>query len=224
MLYLNHSVTRLIDKPLNLTISGFGPFYETKTNASEQIVKYIDSADLFAYNYRLTTYTFPVIYQNSYELLERVINESKPDIFLLLGVRKAANDLHLERIARNLDDSDIPDNRNVIRKNRRIVDECSVLQHVSDLPLDTFAETLRSSGVPAIVSENAGGYICNHYYFLAQQICEMTSNQVVCLFVHIPPLRSNCDAQVPLSLSTVVEGLVQLIEIIEEYIGNNSKN
>ena len=211
-----------MNQPLNLTISGFGPFYETKTNASEQIVEYIDTAGLFASNYRLTTYTFPVVYEHSYELLESVIGESKPDIFLLLGVSKSATVLHLERIARNLDDSDIPDNQNVVRRNERILDESDVIQHLSNLPLEDYAENLNASGIPTKVSENAGGYICNHYYFIAQQICAVTPNQVVCLFVHVPPIRRDCDTQVLPHLSSVAKGIVQLTDLIAEYIQNNS--
>ena len=202
----------------NLTITGFEAFHETKINASEQLIHCLNKEEFASCRLKLHTHVFPVVYQNIRERLEFILQETLPDIFLQIGVNANAHNLQLERVARNLDDSKTPDNRGVIRCNQRITKDSSTT-YVSNLPLEEYAARLNAAGIPTSVSDNAGGFICNHHYYVARSIQESRGTPPVCLFVHVPklsstePNRQKPDKQ-EMSIATATKGILMLTKFI----------
>ncbi|MEZ6104029.1 MAG: pyroglutamyl-peptidase I [Pirellulaceae bacterium] len=69
----------------------------------------------------------------------------------------------------------------------------------SPLPLERWAQLLRSSGVPAVVSYHAGTYLCNAALFLAQHIIAENGYKSQSTFIHVPlDTTQTVDAQGPL--------------------------
>ena len=57
----------------------------------------------------------------------------------------------------------------------------------SSLPVDAIVEALRARGIPAAASRDAGGFLCNHvFYVLMRALAERTG--VRGGFVHVPLL------------------------------------
>ena len=86
----------------NLTVTGFGPFHKIETNASELIIRQLPSMIDPNDGFRLSTRVFPVIYQSASEHISETLRETSPDILIMLGVSRAAKELQLESVARNL--------------------------------------------------------------------------------------------------------------------------
>ena len=199
----------------NLTVTGFGPFHTVETNSSGLVVQYLPAVLDENAGFHLNTRVFPVIYETASEQISKAIQMTEPDILIMVGVSENENELRLERVARNLDNSDVPDNQNVVRKNQRIIARNAPDEFCSSLPLDAYVEVLTNAGIPAQVSEDAGGYLCNHYYYLAHHHLKQMQTDCICLFVHVPNLVNNefrSSSNSMLSVSTAVKGISLLAQ------------
>ena len=195
----------------NLTVTGFGPFHKIETNASELIIRQLPSMIDPNDGFRLSTRVFPVIYQSASEHISETIRETSPDILIMLGVSRAAKELQLESVARNLDNSNVPDNQEIVRMNRIINPNDAPDEYRSQLPVDSFVNELADLGIPARVSYYAGGFLCNHYYYLAHEYLTNNSIDCDCLFVHLPNLadheyqsKSNSKLNIPIAARAVL--------------------
>jgi pyroglutamyl-peptidase len=48
---------------------------------------------------------------------------------------------------------------------------------------------LDARGIPHVLSENAGGYVCNHTFFRARHEIAESGQEIRCGFVHVPPIQ-----------------------------------
>ena len=53
-------------------------------------------------------------------------------------------------------------------------------------PVRTIARAIKEAGIPARVSRNAGGFVCNHLYFGALQYLSDKRSAIPAVFVHLP--------------------------------------
>ncbi len=202
----------------NLLVTGFGPFDTVETNTSELIVRELQNFPLERDGFCLRTRIFPVIYETASEEITETILNTSPDILIMIGVSKTVKEMRLENIARNLDCSETFDNQNVTRKNLRILDDGPDQYRIS-LPLDEYAAILKQAGVPACVSNDAGGFLCNHYYYRACHHFATIPADCVCLFVHVPHLANGGHAShqnSKLSISDATKGILLLAQHIKE--------
>ena len=93
-------------------------------------------------------------------------------------------------MALNLDDGGMPDNAGVSRTGQRIVPD-GPLEYQSTLPLVQMREALRQRGIPAVISNHAGTYVCNHVFYLARHEVERLGIGSLCGFIHIPQMSEN---------------------------------
>ena len=201
-----------------LLVTGFGPFHAVETNSSELVVRELPNILGEKQGFCLRTRIFPVIYETASEEILQTIRTTNPDVLIMIGVSESANKLQLERVARNLDCSETFDNQSVLRKNQRILND-GPDQYLTALPLNEYADALTEAGIPTQVSEDAGGFLCNHYYYRACHHLAVVQVDCNCLFVHVPSLL-NCErkhSQDPkLSVSSAAKGIVLLVQKIKE--------
>ena len=205
-------------KPLRLTVTGFGPFPGFEQNPSGQIVKHLSNRRSESSCFKIFTHVFPVEYQGAYHRVLAAIQQSNPDIFILLGVYSGNAKVRLEKIARNLNASSKLDNSGICQFDETIVPEGPELFD-STLPLEHFSEKLQQFGLPAMQSLSAGGYLCNNHYYLANYIQKEKKFMYESLLVHVPDLNStDCG----LSLESVADGVLLLAEWIAEELNLHS--
>ncbi|MCY4523406.1 MAG: hypothetical protein OXB84_01575 [Halobacteriovoraceae bacterium] len=200
---------------VNLTITGFQPFLDFPLNTSEEVVKHMASRSTSHGPFVVDTHVFPVVYRDSKKQLENVIRENRPDIFIITGVSRKTHTLCLESTAKNRDNSESPDNLGDVRLNR-IIDPGGPSRYVSELPLSRFKDHLAKAGVSASLSDDAGGFICNHYYYTTYLIKESLGRPRICLFVHLPdlPVLENIEK---LSIKSLADSLLFLARMIHDY-------
>ena len=91
----------------------------------------------------------------------------------------------VERFAHNLDDATAPDNDGALRRALRISRAAPEWLETM-APVRTIASAIKEAGIPARVSRDAGGFVCNHLYFGALQYLSDKRSAIPAVFVHLP--------------------------------------
>jgi pyroglutamyl-peptidase len=135
-------------------------------------------------------------------------------VILAIGQAGGRVDITVERVAINVDDARIPDNRGQQPVDVEIVPG-GPAAWFSSLPIKAMVSALREAGVPASVSQTAGTFVCNHVmYGLLHKIGALT--EVRGGFIHIPylPEQAAAHAGAPsMAAQTVKRGLEVAIAV-----------
>ncbi len=171
-----------MSEPL-VVLSGFGPFFQVERNPSGEVALALAASP--PPGMRVVAAQLPVTFRHAGDTLEGLIatcGEQRPDAVLALGVHPGPS-FRLERRARSRLDSVKPDNED------RQVDGL-VLEPDRDLEttldLRRLAAALERAGAEeVIISEDAGGFVCEATY---HRLLALTENLgVPGLFLHVPP-------------------------------------
>src|ERR1700722_11881027 len=137
--------------------TGFEPFGGDRVNPSFEALKRLPGR-LGALD--IATSALPVASARPLPARGAAIAASAPDIVLCIGLAGSRAALSLERVAINIDDARIPDNAG-----RQPIDLPVVAggpaAYFATLPIKAAAAALRDAGLPAIVSNSAGTFVCN---------------------------------------------------------------
>jgi pyroglutamyl-peptidase len=161
-------------------LTGFEPFGTATSNPSGEIVKQISGDNI-------VTAVLPVAYTQSAEHLLALIAEHNPDVVICLGQAEGRTQITPEKVAINLDDARLADNKGVLRNDVRII-EGGPDAYFSTLPTKEIVEAIKAKGIPATVSLSAGAFLCNHVFYVAQN--KFAGTHVRSGFVHVPLMDS----------------------------------
>src|SRR5205085_11242982 len=98
-------------------------------------------------------------------------------------------DLSVEQFAVTLDDASVADSVGVAGSAGPIGPDGPVAYR-SSLAVDEIVAALRGGGVPAAASRDAGGYLCNHAFYVLMQLLELERPAARGGFVHVPLLQT----------------------------------
>jgi pyroglutamyl-peptidase len=166
----------------SLLITGFERFGAHRLNPSEAVVREL------ARDAELRTAVLPVAFRRAASRLRQLLQGATPRAVVMLGVHDGS-EIRLERVARNRDEADAPDEDGEARTNQTIA-ASGAASFPSTLPLDDFARELSRRSIPWVWSEDAGGFLCNHVFYRARAWVEEAGLQVPCGFIHLPPLEA----------------------------------
>ena len=170
-----------------LLLTGFGPFGDVATNPAWLTAEALDGERIG--DLRVVAARLDVTYADAPEQLRAAIRRHDPDVVLSLGV--APNPaLRLERLARNRDVSFQPDNAGVVHADT-VIREGGPEELPTRLPVDRLRETLETAGYEVVISDDAGGYLCNHVFY---RVLDEVDVSRIAGFVHVPPLEGVWDA------------------------------
>ena len=156
-------------------VTGFEPFGEHAVNPSALIANSFDGVVL------------PVSYARAADALRAAIDDADPDVVLCFGLAEKRTKVSVERFAHNLDEASTTDNDEAPGSGREI-DPAGPLAFRSTLPVDDIVAALDAEGIPAEVSRDAGGFLCNHVFYVLMQTLERERPQARGGFVHVPLL------------------------------------
>jgi len=142
--------------------------------------------------------------------LDAALEQHAPALVVCLGQAGGRPEISIERVAINVDDARIPDNRG-----HQPVDDAVVAggpaAYFSTLPIKALAHDLRAAGVAASVSNTAGTFVCNHvFYALMHRLATVPAlARARGGFVHVPYTPEQAAGrEVPaMALATQVEGI-----------------
>lgn len=166
----------------SVLLTGFQPFGGEQINPSWQAVSALQDARIAGH--RVVARELPVIFGDSLKTLRAALREVKPSMVICVGQAGGRAQLSLERVAINVDDARIPDNRGRQPVDLPVVDD-GPAAYFSTLPIKAMLRALRGAGIPAEISQTAGTYVCNHVFYGLMHALRARRG-VRAGFIHIP--------------------------------------
>lgn len=195
-------------------LSGFEPFGGESINPSLELVKRLRDERWEGVEVHLVQ--LPVVFGESVQKLQEEIGRVNPDIVIGIGQAGGRTALSIERVAINVDDAVIADNGGNQPIDRAIRAE-GPAAYLSTLPIKKMMQAARDAGVPAIISNTAGTYVCNHLMYGILDTLHGTDK--LGGFIHIPYLPEQVaskPAQPSMALETMLIGLKAMVNAVAE--------
>lgn len=189
-----------------ILVTGFEAFGGERINPSWLVAQALQG-QLIA-GHRVQAVCLPCVFGESLRVLEEALRTHEPALVLALGQAAGRGDLSVERVAINVDDARIPDNRGVQPVDQAVVPGAPAA-YFSRLPIKAIVAALREAGLPASVSQSAGTFVCNHVFFGLMHALRRRRG-VRAGFMHLPLLPEQVAAnpgQPSLPLDTMLRGL-----------------
>lgn len=189
-------------------LTGFEPFDNEPVNPSWEAVRALDGARLG--DAVVVARQLPCVFGAAIDAMAGLLEELKPDVAIAVGQAGGRTELSIERVAINVDDARIADNAGAQPIDTTIAAD-GPAAYFATLPIKAIVRDLRTAGVPAMVSQTAGTFVCNHvFYGLMHAIARQGLAGTRGGFIHIPYLPEQA-ARHPgapsLALDTLVAGL-----------------
>jgi pyroglutamyl-peptidase len=196
---------------MKILVTGFEPFGGDGINPSREVITRLPAqlGDI-----RIFTGCLPVAYGEAERELMTLLRRYKPDGVLSLGVAAGRCAPELERVALNLDDAAMADNRGVVRSGDP-VSPGGPAAYFTTLPLERIRSAFRERGIPLFVSLSAGAFLCNHIFYLLMEYANRSCPPLMAGFMHLPALpEQGCESrQRPtMSLSLQIEAVTLTLE------------
>ncbi|MEY8463605.1 pyroglutamyl-peptidase I [Streptococcus merionis] len=204
---------------MKILVSGFDPFGGEKVNPAIEAVKKLPNKINGA---TVKWVEIPTVFYESADVLEKSIENFKPDAVLCIGQAGGRSAITPERVAINQDDARIPDNKGQ-QPIDKIIREDGEAAYFSTLPIKAMVEAIKKEGIPASVSNTAGTFVCNHLMYQVLYLVERKFPDTKAGFMHIPFLTEQVvdKTDTPaMSLSDITRGIEAAIGAIVDY---NSK-
>lgn len=166
---------------MKVLITAFDPFGDEKINpALELLERYQPTRDIEIYKLMV-----PTVFNKAPRIVIQKIDEIKPQIVILLGQAGGRDKISLERIAINWDNASIEDNEgNMPRGSRQ--DKKGPDGIFSSLDIDEINRSLRERKIPAIISNTAGTFVCNHLMYGTLLYIRENNLDIRAGFIHLP--------------------------------------
>ncbi|MEO3989495.1 pyroglutamyl-peptidase I [Pseudocitrobacter cyperus] len=189
-------------------ITGFEPFDGETVNPSWEVVSRLDNVIIAGC--RVVARQLPCVFGDALVALNAAIDSLSPTLVLSVGQAGGRTDISVERVAINVDDARIADNRGNQPVDTPIVAN-GPAAWFSSLPIKAIVSALRDAGIPASVSQTAGTFVCNHVmYGLLHKLSGIPD--VKGGFIHIPYLPQQAAAH-PGAPSMAAETVRQGLEL-----------
>lgn len=193
---------------MRILLIGFEPFGGDAINSSQETVKAVACDELVGVE--IMKEMLPVSFKRVGDVLVSLIDDLRPDVVMMLGQAGTSENIRIERFALNLMDSVKGDNDGYIPDEETIFPD-SHLALQSTLPLKAIKKSLTECGIPAVVSNSAGLYVCNATYFAALHHIEATGRNTKAVFIHLPKISDEWPTE---KMKTAIEKVINNINEI----------
>jgi pyroglutamyl-peptidase len=166
-----------------LLVTGFEPYGAWPSNPTGTIAQHLDGWVIG--DYKVIGRVLPVTLDGLGQRVADLIEELAPVAVLSLGLFPGAATLRVERVGLNVADFARPDNDGVVVHDKPIV-AGQALAHAATLPVHAIRDAHTKAGVPSVVSNSAGTYLCNATLYQFLHECELRALSCQCGFIHVP--------------------------------------
>jgi pyroglutamyl-peptidase len=189
----------------HLLITGFTAYGPLRENPSAELVRWLGRQ--YTQDQDIAKALLPASYFAVRRRLRTLMSASRPDAILMFGYSSRAAGLRIEQLAHNRDNASGADRDGVRgQKGPIILDGPSSYQ--SSAPAMELYDRLARRHLPVELSSDAGGFVCNHAYFLALHHGAIHGIPKACVFVHVPRWKGT-----PIE-SGVLAGAKLLVEML----------
>ena len=188
---------------MKILVTGFEPFAEYAENSSWAVAELLASAhdlpvDLVIEKLPVSFTATPIAFHNA-------VQKHTPDFVIMLGQSAKSEVLRMERVALNLMDATKPDNDGYW-PNEEVIDKDGPAAYISSVVNKKMLLSLKEQGLPVVISNSCGLYVCNRLYYEALKY-ESVNPSVKHIFIHLP-LASTLPPSV----------MVQVVQQVIKYI------
>ena len=177
---------------MRVLLTAFEPFDETGLNASlEGCRRFLDR---WGGEFDVRFVVLPVEYGPDTAAVEGALAEADVDVLLHTGQAGGAAAVRVERIAVNVR---YAASRSPNAMKQQVIAPEGPLALCSPLPVDDLAAAIRGDGIPALVSNHAGIYLCNHVLYHSLWRAEREGSGLQAGFLHVPRLPEQVAPEVP---------------------------
>ena len=166
-----------------ILLTGFEPFHEYKTNSSWSLV---DSFKNTTSDFESIKLLLPVEFKAVSSIVPEMLKQYQPDIVLAFG-QCTGDSIRIERVALNLDDARTADNSGYTPIDE-LIHADGKNAYFSSLPIKAIQHAMATKNIPAVISNSAGTYVCNHLFYELLYWCDKLSLPTKIGFVHLPRL------------------------------------
>lgn len=193
-------------------VQGFGPFGGFDPNPSELLVRSLaERCDP-----DIRTEVLPVSIDRVRNEVPKLMEESRPRVWLGVGLAAGRPSLALEAVAVNLagwPESDA--DADGVSVARMPVASGGSAAHLTTLPAEAILTAWRGAGIPGYLSLTAGSYLCNCSFYAAAEAARQLGLACMVGFLHVPQLPELVDKpeqQPSMSMALQSAGLDLVIE------------
>lgn len=196
-------------------VTGFGRFPGVPFNPTAGLVARLERSRRAAcVGLRMTTHVFATRYPAVDEELPKLIVRERPDAVLLFGVASRAKSIRIELFARNRASVLFPDAGGARPASATIARGLPSWRR-GRFPAHRLVAAVRSTGLPACLSRNAGSYLCNYAYWRALETATQAGGPRIVVLVHIPPVAMKAkprqERRAPCSLASMTRASEALL-------------
>ena len=163
-------------------VLGFEPYGGRSSNPAEAVARAMDGGTVDGVP--VVGRVVPVRRDGLEDGLARIFSEHRPAIAIGLGLWPGAAVIRIERIAVNIADFEIADNAGA-RADAR-VSPGGALAIEATLPIREIRSRLLAAGIPAVLSNGAGTFLCNALMYHALSLSAGQEPPASCGFLHLP--------------------------------------
>jgi pyroglutamyl-peptidase len=166
-----------------ILITGFEPFAGLAYNPSADVAARLDGIKIEGR--QVVARLLPVDFARYRASLEELLREFSPSLYIGFGLASGEDMIRIERFGVNLADFDIPDNAGA-RLVGRAIESDGPAARAATLPCSEIRAELLAAGIPARLSNSAGGYLCNAALYSALGLCGAQASPPRCGLIHLP--------------------------------------
>jgi pyroglutamyl-peptidase len=189
---------------LKILVTGFEPFDDLDDNPTGSVLKLLPKTFK---SHTIKTMLLPVVYGEAFKTVQPVIDAFKPHIILSLGYAHNRTSLSIERVAINVWDSRISDNKNNHYQDR-LIKENGPVAYFSTLKVRALVDGLNED-INTSISNSAGTYVCNDLMYQMLYYIDQNNLAIDAGFIHVPPSIDDT----PLSMDTLKKAILKIIDI-----------
>jgi len=200
---------------MKVLVTGFDPFGGEKVNPAFEAVKRLDDKIAGA---QVIKVEIPTVFRKSIEILDKKIDEEKPDVVICVGQAGGRFDMTVERVAINISDASIEDNEGNMPIDEKIFED-GENAYFSSLPIKAIVSNMRNEKIPASVSNTAGTYVCNHIMYGLLYLIDKKYKNIRGGFIHVPYLPEQVidkKSTPSMNINDIVTALTVAIKTIVE--------
>jgi len=190
---------------VKVLVTGFEPFGGETVNASLEAVQRLPAR---AGALDIATAVLPTSYARSLAALDAAIARIEPQIVLCVGQAGERAALCVERVAVNLQDTEIPDNDGARPADAPVI-AGGPAAYLTTLPARSAVESLRAQGLPAQLSMSAGTFVCNHVFYGLMHFAATGKRRFRAGFLHIPRATSLAPDDAARGIVAVLQAAMQ---------------
>ena len=165
-----------------ILITAFEPFGGESINPSQQILSKLPNE---VNGYSIKKILLPVNFIKAPCVAIKEYDKVSPMAVIMLGQAGGRSGISIETTGKNLMNARIPDVSGYMPQNEKIVSGGEDFI-ISTLPNDRIINKLSEKEIPALISSDAGGYVCNS---LLYTMLYYNKGNVPTGFIHVPYVK-----------------------------------